>query len=257
MAPMRGNKNKNVIRDLGPKSPEEIESIPEEPQTSKDAELEALRKEVETLTEALRSQQWHDREEDSDFENPFAKQDHRFQEWGNHRMRSSYGDSRRGREPADLRFTMPRTHPHSNPHDFHREHAEEDVVFEDHRGLTHGSARAPCMAQVRTNPIPDPFQIGPNPGPGQNAENHQSLGLDRAPFARDRDRHNPNHPFPHEPRGYDRNPHRQQTFDRDLHHPHVVDHGFDREPRWGHGFNCEPPPFQEFGRDTQPPLGFG
>ena len=54
MAPMHGNKN--VIRDLGPKSLEEIETIPEEPQTSKDAELEALRKEVETLTEALRSQ---------------------------------------------------------------------------------------------------------------------------------------------------------------------------------------------------------
>jgi predicted secreted protein len=59
MAPMRGNKNKNIIRDLELKAPEEIETIPEEPQTSKDAELEALRKEVETLTEALRSQQWH------------------------------------------------------------------------------------------------------------------------------------------------------------------------------------------------------
>jgi hypothetical protein len=66
MAPMRGNKNKN-------KALEEIETVSEEPQTSKDAELEALRKEVETLTEALRSQQWCDREEESDFENPFAK----------------------------------------------------------------------------------------------------------------------------------------------------------------------------------------
>jgi hypothetical protein len=53
MALMHGNKNKNIIRDLGPKAPKEIETIPEEPQTSKDAELEALRKEVETLTEAL------------------------------------------------------------------------------------------------------------------------------------------------------------------------------------------------------------
>ena len=158
MAPMRGNKNKNVIRDLGPKSPKEIETIPEESQTSKDAELEALRKEVETLTEALRSQQWHDREEDPDFENPFAKQDYRFQGWGNHRMRSGYGDSRRGREPVDLRFTMPRTQPHSNPYEFHRERAEEGVAFEDHGGLTHGSARAPRMVQVRNNPSPDPFQ---------------------------------------------------------------------------------------------------
>jgi hypothetical protein len=261
MAPMRGNKNKNIIRDLGPKSPEEIETIQEEPQTSKDAELEALRKEVETLTEALRSQQWHDREEDPDFENPFAKQDYRFQGWGNHRMRSGYGDSRRGREPVDLRFTMPRTQPHSNPHEFHRERAEEGVAFEDHGGLTHGSARAPRMAQVRNNPSPDPFRIGPNPGPGQNAANHRSFGFDRAPFARDRDHHDPNQPFPHEPSGYDRNLHRQQAFDRDLHHPHGVDHGFEREPRQGHGFNREPPPFQEFGfnphRDTHPPLGFG
>uniref|UniRef100_A0A2N9IAJ9 Integrase catalytic domain-containing protein n=1 Tax=Fagus sylvatica TaxID=28930 RepID=A0A2N9IAJ9_FAGSY len=66
MAPMRGNKNKNKVL-------EEIETVPEEPQTSKDAELEALRKEVETLTEALRSQQWRDREEESDFENPIRE----------------------------------------------------------------------------------------------------------------------------------------------------------------------------------------
>jgi hypothetical protein len=252
MALMRGNKNKNKVL-------EEIETVPEEPQTSKDAELEALRKEVETLTEALRSQQWRDREEESDFENPFAKQDHRFQEWGRHHARTTTGDSRRGREPTDLRFTMPGAHKHPNPHDFHSEPTEEDVVFEDHRGLTHGSARALRMAQIRTNPVLDPFRIGPNPGPGQNTEKHQSLGLDRASFARDRDRdrRNQNHPFPHEPSGYDRNPHRQQTFDHDLHHPHGVDHGFDREPRQGHGFNCEPPSFQEFGSDTHPPLGFG
>jgi hypothetical protein len=254
MAPMRGNKNKNKVL-------EEIETVPEEPQTSKDAELEALRKEVETLTEALRSQQWRDREEESDFENPFAKQDHRFQEWGRHHARTTTGDSRRGREPTDLRFTMPGAHKHPNPHDFHSEPTEEDVGFEDHRGLTHESARAPRMAQIRTNPVLDPFRIGPNPSPGQYAEKHRSLGLDRAPFARDRDRRNQNHPFPHEPSGYDRNPHRQQAFDRDLHHPHGVDHGFDREPRQGHGFNREPPPFQEFGfnphRDTHPPLGFG
>ena len=80
MAPMCGNKNKNIVRDLKPKASEEIGIIPKEPQTSKDAELEALRKEVEKLTEALRNQQWHDREEEPDFENPFAKQDHRLQE---------------------------------------------------------------------------------------------------------------------------------------------------------------------------------
>ena len=56
MASMRGNKNKNIIKDLGLKAPKEIEVIPEEPQTSKDAEIEPLRKEVETLTKALRNQ---------------------------------------------------------------------------------------------------------------------------------------------------------------------------------------------------------
>ena len=139
---------------------------------------------------------------------------------------------------------MPGAHKHPNPHDFHSEPTEKDVVFEDHHGLTHESARAPRMAQIRTNPVLDLFRIGPNPGPGQYAEKHQSLGLDQAPFARDRDRRNQNHPFPHEPSGYDRNPHRQQTFNRDLHHPHGVDHGFDREPRQGHSFNREPPPFR-------------
>jgi hypothetical protein len=69
-------------------------------------------------------------------------------------------------------------HKHPNPHDFHSEPTEEDLVFEDHRGLTHGSARASRMAQVRTNPVLDPFRIGPNPGPGQNAEKYRSLGLD-------------------------------------------------------------------------------
>uniref|UniRef100_A0A2N9I3J9 CCHC-type domain-containing protein n=1 Tax=Fagus sylvatica TaxID=28930 RepID=A0A2N9I3J9_FAGSY len=228
MAPMRGNKNKNKVL-------EEIETVLEEPQTSKDAEIEALRKE-----------------------------DHRFQEWGRHHARTTTGGSRRGREPTDLRFTMPGAHKHPNPHDFHSEPTEEDTGFEDHRGLTHEPARAPRMAQIRTNPVLDPFRIGPNPSPGQYAEKQRSFGLDRldrAPFARDRDRRNQNHPFPHEPSGYDRNLHRQQAFDRDLHHPHGVDHGFDREPRQGHGFNREPPPFQEFGfnphRDTHPPLGFG
>lgn len=73
MASMRGNKNKNIIRDLGPKAPKEIEVISEEPQTSKDTEIEALRKEVETFTEALRNQQCHEWENEPDFENPFAK----------------------------------------------------------------------------------------------------------------------------------------------------------------------------------------
>ena len=171
MAPMRGNKNKNKVL-------EEIETVPEEPQTSKDAEIEALRKEVETLTEALRSQQWRDREEESDFENPFAKQDHRFQEWGHHHARTTTGGSWRGREPTDQRFTMPGAYKHPNPHDFHSEPTEEDTGFEDHRGLTHESARAPRMGQIRTNPVLDPFRIGPNPSPGQYAEKHRSFGLD-------------------------------------------------------------------------------
>ena len=206
MAPMRGNKNKNIIRDLGPKASEEIETIPEEPQTSKDAKLEALRKEVETLTRALRSQQWHDRQEESNFENPFTKQDHQFQEWGRHHTRTTIGDSRRGREPTNLRFTMPGAHKHLNPHDFYSEHTKEDVGFEGLRGLTHGSARAPYMAQVKTHPVFDPFRNEPNPSPGPNAVQHWGLGLDQSPLAQDRERQN--HLFHHESNGYDRNPHR-------------------------------------------------
>jgi hypothetical protein len=50
--------------------------VNEEPQTLKDAEIEALKKEVEILTEVLRNLRWYDRESKADFENPFAKPHH-------------------------------------------------------------------------------------------------------------------------------------------------------------------------------------
>uniref|UniRef100_A0A2N9EHZ3 CCHC-type domain-containing protein n=1 Tax=Fagus sylvatica TaxID=28930 RepID=A0A2N9EHZ3_FAGSY len=136
-----------------------------------------------------------------------------------------------GENQPDLRFTMPGAHKHPNPHDFHSEPTEEDTGFEDHRGLTHEPARAPRMAQIRTNPVLDPFRIGPNPSPGQYAEK-RALGLIglieplllEIEIAGTRTTH-----FPMKPSG------------SRLHR--------------------EPPPFQEFGfnphRDTHPPLGFG
>jgi hypothetical protein len=162
---------------------------------------------------------------------------------------------------------MPGAHKHPNPHDFHSKHTKEDVGFEGLRGLTHGSACAPRMAQVKTHPVFDPFRIGPNPGPGPNAVQHRGLGLDRSPLAQDRECQN--HLFHHESNGYDCDHHRQQPLNHDLHHHQGVDHGLDRElhhfqgvelgfdsePRRDHAINRKPTFFQGFDRDA--PLGFG
>ena len=56
MAPMRGIKNKKVILEPETQLQDEPEIVPDKPQTSKDAKLKALRKEVETLTEAIWNQ---------------------------------------------------------------------------------------------------------------------------------------------------------------------------------------------------------
>jgi hypothetical protein len=77
MAPVRGNKkNKEIVSEVEPQIHNGVEIVVEEPQTSKDAEIEALRREVETLTEALKIQQPQNRVGEADFEegfeNPFA-----------------------------------------------------------------------------------------------------------------------------------------------------------------------------------------
>jgi hypothetical protein len=81
MAPMRGNKkNKDIVRELEPPVQEAHKIVNEESRTSKDAKIEVLRKEVETLTETLWNQQKCNRGEESDLddglENPFAKPNH-------------------------------------------------------------------------------------------------------------------------------------------------------------------------------------
>jgi hypothetical protein len=91
-----------VINETEPQTQDEIEVVHEEPQTSKDAEIEALRKEVEVLTKTLQNQQWHDREEEPDFQNPFAKQNHRLQEWENHCVRTTNLGSRSVKEASYL-----------------------------------------------------------------------------------------------------------------------------------------------------------
>ena len=45
------------------------------PRLRRIAEIEALRKEIDALTEALKNQRWHDRKE-NDFKNPFAVSNH-------------------------------------------------------------------------------------------------------------------------------------------------------------------------------------
>ncbi len=58
MAPMRGNKkNMDIVRELEPPVQEAHKIVKEESRTSKDVEIEVLRKEVETLTKTL----WNNR----------------------------------------------------------------------------------------------------------------------------------------------------------------------------------------------------
>uniref|UniRef100_A0A2N9F6N0 Reverse transcriptase n=1 Tax=Fagus sylvatica TaxID=28930 RepID=A0A2N9F6N0_FAGSY len=151
---------------------------------------------------------------------------------------------------------------HPNPHDFHSEPTEEDTGFEDHRGLTHEPARAPRMAQIRTNPVLDPFRIGPNPSPGQYAEK-RALGLIglieplllEIEIAGTRTTHFPMNPVVMIGIFTGNKPSIVIcTTLTELITASIASHAGSRLHR-------EPPPFQEFGfnphRDTHPPLGFG
>lgn len=80
MVPICGNKNKKVITKPKPQFKDNHEIAHEELQTSRDANFDALRKELNALTKALLNQQLHNRVEESDledeFENPFARPNH-------------------------------------------------------------------------------------------------------------------------------------------------------------------------------------
>jgi hypothetical protein len=84
MAPVRGIKNKKVITEPKIQLQDEPEMEPDNPPSSRDAEFEALKREVRVLTEALKNQQQCNRLEEPElhdgFENPFAKQNHRVPE---------------------------------------------------------------------------------------------------------------------------------------------------------------------------------
>ena len=56
------------------------------PRLRRIAEIEALRKEIDALTEALKNQRWHDRKE-NDFKNPFAVSNHWQQGFEDHRRK--------------------------------------------------------------------------------------------------------------------------------------------------------------------------
>jgi hypothetical protein len=142
MAPVCGNRNKKGISDSKPLEQDELEIVQEEPQTSKDAEIEALRKERDVLIEALKNQQLRNRVEETDrnngFENPFAKPSHRQQGGERHLVRASTLDPRCAKGPPNHRLTIPRSQDpqdHQASHmEFHRDgDYEGDVVFEHHR----------------------------------------------------------------------------------------------------------------------------
>jgi hypothetical protein len=145
-----GNRNKKGISDSEPPEQDELEIVQEEPQSSKEAEIEALRKEVEAPIEALRSQQWVN-QEGFDFENPFGNNfvnmDHQQQREEIHLARAPNLGSWRAREPLDHRFSIPKPHRPPDPRESHFvSHRERDFEgerdFEPHCGPIHGSSHA-------------------------------------------------------------------------------------------------------------------
>jgi hypothetical protein len=151
MALVSGNKkNKEIVSEVEPQIHDGVEFANEEPQTSKDAEIKALRKEMVALTEALGNQQWVNREQ-ADFENPFGNNfvnmDHQQQREEIHLVRAPNLGSWRAREPLDHRFSIPKPHRPPDPRESHFvSHRERDFEgerdFEPHCGPIHGSSHA-------------------------------------------------------------------------------------------------------------------
>ena len=102
MALIRGIKNKKGVSEPEIQSQDEHEIVTDKPQSSRFVEIEALKREVSALTEALEKQQWLNLVEPNrvdPFENPFAKLNHRQQGGEKHCMRASIFDSRCARGP--------------------------------------------------------------------------------------------------------------------------------------------------------------
>jgi hypothetical protein len=183
MALVSGNKkNKEIVSEVEPQIHDGVEFANEEPQTSKDAEIKALRKEMVALTEALGNQQWVNREQ-ADFENPFGNNfvnmDHQQQRKEIHLVRAPNPGLWCARESPDHRFTMPKPHQPLDPQESHFvSHGERDFKgekdFEPHCGLINGPSRASHMGPLKPPPLFDPFRIRPNPGPDPNKDKNRS-----------------------------------------------------------------------------------
>uniref|UniRef100_A0A2N9I0Q3 Uncharacterized protein n=1 Tax=Fagus sylvatica TaxID=28930 RepID=A0A2N9I0Q3_FAGSY len=221
MAPVCGNRNKKGISDSKLQEQDELEIVQEEPQTSKDAKIEALRKERDVLFEALKNQQLRNRVEESDlddgFENPFAKPNHRQQGGEKHHVQTTNLGSQRVKEASKLRFTIPGSQYTQNLRDPHLVFHEVGLSFEPHHGLIHG----PHTSYLNHQQAHSIGQFGLGPGPGPNRERRSDLGFDCNPFP------NTHH---HDPFHYDREPRRLYGFDRQPHH-------LDREPYQPHGLH--------------------
>uniref|UniRef100_A0A2N9GJ85 Uncharacterized protein n=1 Tax=Fagus sylvatica TaxID=28930 RepID=A0A2N9GJ85_FAGSY len=247
MAPMRGNKNKNIIRDLGPKAPEEIGVVPEETQTSKDAKIEALRKERDAHSIGqfgLGPGPGPNRERRSDLGfdcNPFPNTHHRDPFQYDREPRRLYGFDRQphhlDREPYQ-------------PHGLHRE---------PHHQL--GFDRAPRHQYHR---VERPRASNRDPHRFVDVDREPRQGSDRSIHDQDRNNNNRNR----EPLVLDRAPQDLDRTPRDLDRAPpgfdraspAFDHapGFERAPpcvnlaqlgfdRAHSGYDLAPPPFdQEF-----------
>lgn len=166
MAPVRGIKNKKVITKPEIQLQDEPEMEPDNPQSSRDAEFEALKREVRVLTEALKNQQLCNPLEEPElhdgFEKPFATQNHRVPELGNHRAKATQFGPWRVEDHSNHRSTIPKPpNPHQlrDPHlSLHQEEAhEEGLGFEDYHGPTQGALCARGVGQMKPNPPFDPF----------------------------------------------------------------------------------------------------
>ncbi len=258
MALVSGNKkNKEIVSEVEPQIHDGVEFANEEPQTSKDAEIKALRKEMVALTEALGNQQWVNREQ-ADFENPFGNNfvnmDHQQQRKEIHLVRAPNPGLWCARESPDHRITMPKPHQPLDPQESHFvSHGERDFKgekdFEPHCGLINGPSRASHMGPLKPPPLFDPFRIRPNPGPDPNKDKNRS-GFNRLQTCNTVTSFVPNHNHQqhpthnHEILGYVREPPQIHTFDRELRRPPGFDQGFDCVPRrvlgLDRGFDREP-----------------
>uniref|UniRef100_A0A2N9IW92 Uncharacterized protein n=1 Tax=Fagus sylvatica TaxID=28930 RepID=A0A2N9IW92_FAGSY len=247
MASIRGIKNEKGVSKPEIQSQDEHEVVTDKPQSSRDAEIASLKREISALTEALEKQQWLNPVE-LDRVDPFGRS--RAPNRDPYQFTDVDREPNRGFERSVLGQDR---HHHREPLGFHREHHRGRVTnpwcareLQDQRLLnpntfplgydwvkppveTHdrpcfGPPKSSGVGQPRTHHAFKPFgHFDPGPDPSLDPHNHDTLYTDREL------RHH------HEPVGHDRDQRRPPIFDREPCWPPIFDRpqvldldGFDR-----------------------------